>query len=308
MSRPVNRFDQLEPCPDLGDRFREWADAPWFDRVDEFDVDEERTAALLDWNHTVKGRAGGGPPWHGVPFQIVESGQWRRVWDASRPGSWLPWAWDPFPSERLLLPDLVRRYGDPTPEMWGDFQSFLIEGTSYWELSSFGPTPFGWPHPWRAGHIARFRLDRPWDHRSQPRSVTAAGIAMVPMLLTKEKLTGAAAPTALHLVSPHYSGERIEGFASKTDGLTRGHPLFAGTRLRLRADFTGGETHDDRELVHIAKTCGFVVTDKNSHQGANARPVPFDQSTPGYRVRVAQDPRIDLTVTFTAGDLEVLSG
>ena len=312
MSRVVDHRDRLEPLPDISGVFDAW-EGPWQLPVAHLPVDGERTRALIDWDHQVHIRSGGDlVPWFGIPFQFADGQPHQRIWEATRPGSWLPWAWNPFPSRNVRLPAVVRRYGDPTPAAWGDFQSFQIavrDGT-YTELSAFGPSWFNWPHPWRADNIAQFRLDRAWDAPGQPFGVGATGIPMVPLLPTYEELERGEVRHAMHLVVPHYSGERILAPARGTDGMTPGHPLYAGHRLRLRSGWQppADATPHALALVQAAKTYGLIVSDKSTFQGPHARPIPFDHSNAGWVVRCPQDPRIDFGgISWNASDLRVVA-
>lgn len=300
-----------DPCPDitrldLWDSFNPW----WRETFKDYKVDQERTNKLKDWDHIVRFQHNGtGNTRGGVPYQILEGNESRvRVWDSSRAGSWLPWNWNPFPSINVRLPSWVRRYGDPNPEYYGDYQHFHIEGNTYREFSAFGPSFLNFPHPWRAGNIVEWNLNRDWKNTRS--SIVAGGFPMLPMLVTYDELTlgPGAMNKVLHLVAPHYSGEQIVNFARKTDGETPGHPLFAGDILRLREDYEPSDfaTQDDLSIIWTLKNHGVCLDDKSSHQGRNARAIPFDSSVAGYGIRMAQDPRFDITLKLNISDFVVL--
>lgn len=322
-----------EPLPDISDVLAEWDRFDPFWRADRSDepVDELRTLALWDrWNHSVRLPTGSRPSVSrsGVPWMRVDDGfVGVDVHDASKPPTL--WPFDLFPSVRVRLPKRPRpvlRFGDPNPTHLGDFTVCIVDPArgEVWDITAMGPSgvyvpgvlhlPLG--RDWRCSRAVRWRVDRDW--RDTPGSTVAAGFPKLPMTVSFEMLEGTAQAAAIQLVAPHYNsdllptGKRWVNDARKTDGATPGHPLWAGDRLRLRRDFELPDTATahDRALVSILQRQGCVLADINDHAGPNAMAGfrgTWMPEVAGYELRVARDPRIDLSVELEAKDFEVLA-
>lgn len=297
MPRTATAFDPIATPPAVPDGFFWGGFRPaWSLPVAGRPVDEERTAALVPWDARVRCRVRPAPDVGGVPLQKVDGLPTTRTWHATRPPSWT----NPFPSERLPLPAIVRRFGDPWADST-DAQWFAIDYARrlYFEASAIGPAWLGFPHPWRADTIKAWRLDQ--DYRSQGPGMTGAGLPLWPMVPRFEDLEKGPGGVqhALHFVAAGYSTAAPIGPAIKTDGTIPFHPLRAGERLRLRADRVPvTKTVHEAAWVWAALNYGFILTDKTVSV--------LDDPGVGHSTRLGMDTRVRIDLDVRLTDLEVV--
>lgn len=302
--------DQAEPSwdysnwvppdpPDISDvDWWTWNNPPWLDGVVNRPVDHTLTQ-LMHEKHQHRVRCGGFDGVErnrasGCPFQRVDTvTSTTKVYEHSR-SRFLYW-----PTVRVPLPDVVRLFGDPKP-VGSDAQALLVDGRTktYWELSACGPSFWfeALIAPWRAGSIVKWDLTKPWMSQ---RGITAAKIPLLPMLPTFEQYDSGYIGHALQLAAAGYSNQWIPP-ARDSDGKTPGHPLRAGTRLRLRSDARtrliqqAQLTYHDRVLLDCLTTYGAIVCD-------------YTDPEQGDLLRQPMDNRINVTVELTRRDFDILA-
>lgn len=323
MSRPRPVADQIglvdhvdawqpEPLDDLSDvvMFDQF-DPFWRDRVDGRDIDVARTAELAVWDHRVRcsgprdsGRTRSGTPWH----RLTGDERVERVHLAHRQGTWS----NPFPTERVPLPQWVRSYGDPRPGGWGDFQTFLVDpGVELIELSSFAPSgihipgvahvPFPPNVRWRCDNLQRWDLTKDW--REHKGSIVAGGFPMLPMIPRVDELDRGPGGLAkvLHMSLPFYNGTRLAGHARKTDGLVPNFPLYAGDQLVLARNAAQwlrdhiDLTIRDLALLWSLERYGVVIDDRSTGLRGVQTPEAFTAAA-GPNIRMPQETDLGITI------------
>ncbi len=267
-----------------------WADvagAFWRDQVDEWPIDSERSAALVDVDVPIRAGAGA-PVWDGatwgMPYQLVDaSSPATPVRDMSRPIVWR-WFSPTFPIVNVPLPALVRREADPAgappsdlhwygydPDRRVLFEAIGLRRSPLNLLATWGRAE------WVAGYngggpgVVRWDTSRPWNAPGQPRAgVVAAGIPQFPLVARWDEIRAGRIAHALFGTLPNYAPGRT-GPARGSDGTAGGHPVRAGERLRLRRSaverFSPGSTA--RIVAEALHEFGWIQADRNA-----ADPVP----------------------------------
>ncbi len=197
-------------------------------------TDFERTAALAAVDCDIRERAGNQPEppsstSYGLPYQLVDSGPstpTTKVWNTKK-----------YRVERLPLPPVVRRQGDPSnygDQKWIGYDP--VAGVLY-EASSLNIRPWYWFFTgcsWVCDGLQRWDTFRPWDAPGQPPAgCVAAKWPLFPMVVRWEEIAAGRVTHAVHGTLPNYAPEKIAP-ARGTDGMWPGHPVRSGERLRLK--------------------------------------------------------------------------
>lgn len=295
MPRLANFQDPLPYLPNVSDL--DWWSSfkdpnpmkNWTTDISSLPIDNVRTNKLAYITENVRCRREPEPVpiLNGVPLQLANT-RTTKVYEAKATPSWNNW----FPSRQVPLPEVVYILSN-TDEQW-----FGIDPVNqiYYECSAIGPTPFGWPAPWRADNICIWDLKRDW--RLQKTGITGAKLPLWPMVPKIEKLlAGVELGHSLHFVAAGYEKDLV-GIARATDGpFTNGHPLRAGERLRLRKDrIPTAKNPQEQSLITTMLTRGLIVTDRTR----------WDALTPGHSIRLPIDPRVSINLELSITDFEVI--
>ncbi len=256
---------------------------PWSRRVDDLTVDTKRSEMLAAFDVPCRVQ-GGTAPWQGTspghPWNVVGAkSPVVSVWNLSRPVVW-EWFNAILPIERVALPDLVLREGDPLGS--SDLGAIAINpGVELVEMIAFeqrntlqllGLAPLavlngvnvtcGYPSNGRG--LYRYDLRKPWSKTLGGR--TAANVPLSPFIIRGDELTAGQINHALFAALPNYSPDRPVGMASSTDGTWPGHPLRAGDILRLPASLIDRYRPGTKEhtVAVAAHQHGVVIGDKTT--------------------------------------------
>lgn len=229
----------------------EWP-GPWSRRVDDLPVDAARTRMLtaFDVPLSVKGgdRPGQGTS-SGKPWNVVTGAErTQKVWDLARPIGGTLFA-PKLPVERIALPDVVRRQGDPLGS--SDLglivlrpgvelvEAIAFERRNAFQMWSLAPLAALNRIGLTVGYsgiktgVYRYDLRKPWSKSMG--GTSAAGLPKLPMLVRADELERGQIRHTLFFSLPNYSPDKPVGMASGTDGEWPGHPVRAGDILRLPA-------------------------------------------------------------------------
>lgn len=262
---------------------RDWR-GPWKNRVDHLPLDEDRTARLAEWDVAID-TSSSVVPWEGSvsgqPHNTLRGGE--KMWDVlikSRPvrlegGKLVP------PVERVPLPDVIARQGDPMGS--SDMHTTIIDPVAgrVYDMILFDRNLIG--PDWCCGYdgggagLYVYNINVPYDGKQ---GGTCAGNApKFPLILTYDEVERA-------LVDPddeidhtsffalaNYSDERPTGWAKGTDGTWKGHPIRAGEILRLRPEivesFKVGTPQ--RVVANALGRYGMWCGDKSTHGDPRAK-------------------------------------
>lgn len=240
---------QAEVAPDMWDGVD---GCFWKQGVSSWRVDEVKTRALAGWDVPIEAEAGN-KPWqgssYGMPIQQFDStGPKTRIWDLSQAPVWsFSWAWGLFrrdPVTDVALPPVVRREGDPagssdqSVRLWDPARKVLVEIAQLQQsklnpLRTWGTTEWVAGYPGSGAAVCQWDMSKPWNAPGQPRGIVAGCVPMAPQVIRWEEIRNGKVTHSVHGVLPNY-GQGFIAPARGSDGTLVGHPVVAGTRLRLK--------------------------------------------------------------------------
>lgn len=271
----------------------------WRQPVTDAPVDPVITSQLSAWDvafeHTAGNQASTSRPSWGIPYQLVDrTVPLTKVWNLTR--GTIPWPWVNG-WERLPLPDVVRREGDPWAQMadskWRAYdpdagrlyEAICLRWSDLWRRWELG-------YPGLREGLAVWDTTRPWNADGQPAGVCAAKIPYLPLVPRWDEAQAGTLGHATFCSFPNYAPGHVAP-ARGHDGTWSGYPLRSGDRLRLREDrfaalFTRPDlTRAERALLLGWRHYGVIVGDKWTVGSPRLNPV---------KVHLSQD------VRWTVGD------
>ena len=269
--------------PDLTPDQVPWSgqDVPWRRPIASWPQDPVRTELLRRYDVKIVASAGN-PPWkgtsYGMPYQIVTAkGPLTPVWNLLGAPVW-SWSWaqglvrSSDPIDRLPLPSVVRREGDPGCGPESDAHWYGVDPTErrLYEAISLSKSPLNrlktWgTTDWCSAGVAAWDTSRTWNAASQPLGVVAAKVPQFPLVPRWDEIKRGRIDHAIFGVLPDYAPQ-VTGWARGSDGTSPGHPVRAGEPLRLRRSVV--DVHPagspERIICEALWQYGWVQCDRNN--------------------------------------------
>lgn len=275
---PIRDADSYQ-TPELPEipMVRSW-EGPWNRRINDLPVDEDRTARLVEYNgpvkNTVRTKVWDGSV-SGQPYNVLKGNEKPvDVLNASKPPTINKNDQVVLPTEKIPLPDVILRQGDPMGS--SDMHVTIINPAlrEVWDMILFDQNFIGGPK-WKAGYngggqgIYKYDLSKPYAGQ---KGTCAASVPKFVMVLGWDEVEAAIEldkpiDKALFVGMANYSPEKPTGFAQGTDGEWEGSPLRAGELLRLRPEVIERFPlkSPQRVIARALNDHGMFVGDKSTH-------------------------------------------